>query len=75
MEIIYCKNEDAVEGLYDRNLHRGKVLGEGKSVSWGGARTKDKGREYELTKKLFLQSDMLKFCLKKNTTSLTYSLL
>ena len=45
LEIIYRKNGAAVEGLADRNGHRRKVVVEGKSVSWGGARTKGKGRE------------------------------
>ena len=45
LEIVYHKNGDAVEGLDDRNGHRQKVVGEGKSVSWGGARTKGKGRK------------------------------
>ena len=58
-------NGDAVEGLADRNGHRRKVVGEGKSFSWGGALTKGKGRECELTKKKFLNSDLLKLCLKK----------
>ena len=44
LEIVYCANESAVEGLADRNGHRRKVVGEVKSVSWGGARTKGKGR-------------------------------
>ena len=35
----------AYEGLADRNGHRRKVVGEGKIVSWGGARTNGKGRE------------------------------
>ena len=43
--IFYCINEDKVEGLADRNVHRQKVLGEKKSVCWGGARIKGKGRE------------------------------
>ena len=43
-------NGATVEGLADRNGHRRKVVGEGKSVSWGGARTKGKGCECELTK-------------------------
>ena len=64
-EIVYYENEASVEGLDDRNGHRRKVVGEGKSVSWGGARTKGKGRECELTKKMFLHSDLLKLCLKK----------
>ena len=57
----------AVEGLADRNRHRLKVVGEGKNVSWGGARTKGKGCECKLTKEMFLQSDLLKLCLKKKT--------
>ena len=67
-------NGSTVEVLADRNGHRRKVVGEGKSVSWGGARTKGKGSEFELTKKMFLHSDMLKLCLKKNTTSVSSSL-
>ena len=73
-EIVYRANGAAVEGLADRNGHIRKVVGEGKSVSWGGARTKGKGRECKLTKKIFLHSDLLKLCLKKNTTSLSSSL-
>ena len=65
LEIVYLANGDSVEGLADRNGHRRKVLGGGKSVSWGGARTKGKGRECELTRKMFLHSDLLKLCLKK----------
>ena len=45
LEIFYLANGASVEGLADRNGHRQKVVGEGKSVSWGGARTKGKGRE------------------------------
>ena len=41
------------------------VLCEGKSVSWGGARTKGEVRGCELTKKTFLHSDLLKLCPKK----------
>ena len=63
LEIVYRANGAAVEGLADRNGHRRKVVGEGGSVSWGGARTKGKGRECELTKKMLLHSDMLKLCL------------
>ena len=40
LEIVYRANGAAFEGLADRNGHRRKVVGEGKSVSWGGARTK-----------------------------------
>ena len=75
LEIVYLANGAAVEGLADRNGHRRKVVGEGKSVSWGGAQTKGKGRECELTKNMFLHSDLLKSCLKKkrkiNELSLT----
>ena len=65
----------AVEGLSDRNGHIWEFVGEGESVSWGGARTKVKGRECKLTKNMFFHIDMLKFCLKKNTKSLTSSLI
>ena len=65
LEIVYCANGAAVEGLADSNGNRRKVVGEGESVSWGGARTKGMGRECELTKKMFLHSDLLKLCLKK----------
>ena len=58
LEIVYLENGDAVEGLTDRNEHSRLVVGEGKSVSWGGARTKGKGRDCELTKKMFLHSDL-----------------
>ena len=73
-EIIYRANGAAVEGLSDRNGYRKKVVGEGKSVSWGGAQTKGKGCECELTKKMFLHSDLLKLCLKKNRRSMSSSL-
>ena len=65
LEIVYHANETEVEGISDRNVHKRKVVGEGESVSWGGARTKCKGRKCELTKKMFLRSDLLKLCLKK----------
>ena len=65
LENFYCAHGDSVEGLADRNGHRRKVVGEGKSVSWGGAGTKGKGREWELTKKMFLHSDLLNLFLKK----------
>ena len=74
LEIIYRANGAAVEGLAYRNGHRRKVIDEGKSVSWGGARTKVKGRECELTKNMFLHSDLLKLCLKKNVISMSSSL-
>ena len=65
LEIVYLENGAAVEELADRNGHRRKVAGEGKSVSWGGEHPKVKGRECELTKNMFLHSDLLKLCLKK----------
>ena len=65
LEIFYLANGAAVEVIADRNGHRRKVVGEGKSVSWGVAQTKCKGRKCELTKKMFLHSDLLKLCLKK----------
>ena len=37
LEIFYQENSAAVEELADRNRHRRKEVGEGKSVSWGGA--------------------------------------
>ena len=43
LEIVYLANEASVEGLADRNGHRQKVVGEGKSVSWEGARPKVRG--------------------------------
>ena len=63
LEIVYHENGAAVEGMADRNQHRRKVVGEWESVRWGGARTKGKGRECELTKNMFVHSDMLKLCL------------
>ena len=59
----------------DRNGHRKKVVGEGESVSWGGARNKGKGCECELTNKIFLHCDLLKLCLKKKKTSVISSLI
>ena len=74
MEILYRANVADVEGLVDSNGHIRQVVGESKSVSWGGARNKGMGRECKLTKNMLLNSDMLKLCLNKNTTSLTSSL-
>ena len=65
LEIVYRENGAAVEGLADRNGHRRKVVGEGKSVRCGGARTKGEGRECELAKKMLFHSDLLKLCLIK----------
>ena len=74
LEIVYRANGSAVEGLADSNGHRRKVLGEGESVSCGGAPGKIKASECKITKKMFFHSDLLKLCLKKNTTSVSYSL-
>ena len=60
LEIFYSANRAEVEDLDDRNGHRRKVVGEGKRFSWGGAQIKGKGRECELTKNMFLHSDLLK---------------
>ena len=74
LEIAYRKNGAEFEGLADRNGHRRKVVGERKSGSWGGARTKVEVHKRKLTKNMFLHSDLLKVILDKNTTSLTSSL-
>ena len=65
LEIVCRANGAAVEGLADTNVQIRKVVGEGESVSWGGAQNKGKGRECKLTKNMFLHSDLLKLCLKK----------
>ena len=59
LEIVYLANGAAYEVLADRNGHRQNVVVEGESVSWGGARTKGKGRECTLTKNMFLHSVLL----------------
>ena len=66
LEIFYLENGAAVEGIADRNGHRRKEVGEGKSVSWGVARTKGRGHECELTNKIFFHSHLLQLCQKKN---------
>ena len=55
LDIVYREHVGAVEG----------VVGEGKSVSWGGALNKGEVHKRKLTNKLFLHSDLL--------TSLSYS--
>ena len=65
LEIFYRTNGSTVEGLADRNGHRRKVLGEEKSVIWGSAWTKGKGRECGITKNISFHSDLLKLFLKK----------
>ena len=56
LEIFYGAHAGAVEG----------VVGEGESISWGGAQTKGEVNKRELANKMFLHSDLL--------TSLTSSL-
>ena len=56
LEIVYCAHDGAVEG----------VVGERKSVSWGGARTKGDVHKHKITKNMFFHSDLM--------TSLSYSL-
>ena len=41
------------------------MVGEGNSVSWGGAQTQGEVGEWKLTKKMFLHSDFLKLRWKK----------
>ena len=65
LEIVYRENGAAVEGLADRNGHRRKVVGKGKSVICGGARTKGESCECELAKKMLFHSYLLKLCLMK----------
>ena len=74
LQIVYLANGDAVEGLADRNGHKRKLLGEGKSVSWGGAWTRGKGCECKRTKNMFLHSDLLNLCLNENGRSMSSSL-
>ena len=66
LEIVYRANGTAVEGLADRNGHRRKEVGEGKSVSCGGARTKGDGNKCKLTQKIFFHNDLLQLFLSKN---------
>ena len=65
LEIVYRANVTAVEVIADRSGHLCKEVGEGKSVSWGGARTKGEGCEYELNKYMFFYSGLLKLCHNK----------
>ena len=55
--IVYRASGAAVEGIPERNAHICKELGEGKSVSWGCARTKGEGCKYKLTKNMFFHRD------------------
>ena len=69
--IVYRSNGSAAEGLADRNKHRRKGVCKGKIISWGGERTKGNVCKCELTKNMFLHSDLLKLCLKGKEISLT----
>ena len=60
LEIFYLENGAAVESLADRSGHKRKLVGKGKSVRCGVARTKGEGRECELSKKMVFHSDLLK---------------
>ena len=62
LEIVYRSNGAAFEGLADRSGPRRNLVGKGKRVSCGGARSKGEGRECELTKNMFLHSNLLKLC-------------
>ena len=62
LEIVYRVNGAAVEGLADRNGHRSKLVGKGKSFSCGGARTKGEGCECKLTKNMVFHIYLLKLC-------------
>ena len=52
LEILYRENGAAVEGLADRNGHRRKVVGKGKSVRCGGAPTTREACECALAHKM-----------------------
>ena len=47
--MVYHAHDRDVEG----------VVGEGKSVSWGGTRTKGEVHKREITRNMFLHSDLL----------------
>ena len=63
--IVFFANGAAVERITDKNGHRRNKVGEGKSVSWGGAQTKGEGRKCNTTKNMFFHSDLLQLCMKK----------
>ena len=62
LEIVYHENGATVEGLADRSGNRRKLVGKGKSVRCGGARTEGEGCECELAKTVLFHSDLLKLC-------------
>ena len=51
--------------LADINGHRRKEVGEGESVSWGGAQIKFEGHGCGITKNTFFHNYLLQLCLKK----------
>ena len=62
--IVYRAHAGAIEG----------VVGEEKSVSWGGAQTKGEVHKRELTKKMFLHSDWL-IALTSSLTQLFFTII
>ena len=65
LEIVYRENGAAVERLADRNGHRRKVLGKGKSVRWSdvevhGPKVRIAGANSP--KKMLFHSDLMKMC-------------
>ena len=65
LKIFYRANGAAYEEIVYKNRHKQKLLGERESVSWKGVWNKDKGRDFELSKNMFLHNDMLNFCIDK----------
>ena len=65
LEIVYHANGSVVEGIYDRDEHKWKLVGEVKSFCWGFAWTKGEAHECKLTKNMFLHIYFLDFCLKQ----------
>ena len=51
--------------LYGWKSSTAQVVGEGGSVSWGGAKTKGEGFKCELTRKMLFHSDLLQLCQNK----------
>ena len=66
LEIVLRSNWAVVKGLAERNGPIRKVVGEGKSVTWGGAQTKGANRniqKFNLRKTLqkYLRTFLIKF--------------
>ena len=55
LEIVHRSRDAAVEG----------VVGDGKIVRWRGVQSKGEGCYYDIDKKTFLRSYILKLCLKQ----------